>query len=75
MSDLSDYVENCDYIRKEFNLLDETSMYAIVNRITYAYKELKDKALLVVELSKQQAEQPLNQEKKRGRPRKDRDSN
>ena len=71
MSDLSDYVLNCDYIRKEFNLLDETSMYAIVNRITYAYKELKDKETL----SELNAEQPLNQEKKRGRPRKDRDSN
>jgi len=66
MSDLSDYVENCDYIRKEFKLLDETSMYAIVNRITYAYKELKDKK----ELISLTAEQPLNQEKKRGRPRK-----
>ena len=71
MSDLSDYITNCDYIRKEFNLLDETSMYAIVNRITHAYKELKD----TIYISKLEAEQPLKQEKKRGRPRKSGNSN
>ena len=68
MGQMDSYKSNCDYIRKNFSLPENTDLYTLVNRITESYKDLKDQKLLV-ELSNQ-AEQPLKQEKKRGRPRK-----
>jgi len=38
-----DYSESCDYIRDEFSLGNNASIYDIVNVITKAYKELKGK--------------------------------
>lgn len=77
MGELDSYKESCDYIRKTFELDENVSLYAIVNKITQAYKDLKDKE----ELSKLKAEQSQTKEKedggqtKRGRGRPRRNSN
>jgi hypothetical protein len=76
MGELESYKESCNYIRETFELPDTTSLYAIVNTITQAYKDLKDKEELA------EAKNNLKKEKTnagtgkrgRGRPRKS-DSN
>ena len=79
MAEMDEYKSNCDYIRKTFSLPESTSLYALVNKITEEYKTLKDK--LFIEENKEEVKikstevEPSQKEKKRGRPRKDRDSN
>ena len=72
MDELQSYKSNCDYIRKKFELPESTSLYALVNKITEAYKDLEDKEEIK---SISIAEPTLKEEKKRGRPRKSGNSN
>ena len=41
-SPLSQYSENMDWLRKEFEFDDLTSLYEIVNRLVAEYKALKN---------------------------------
>ncbi len=78
MGEMDDYKLNCDYIREQFSLSENTSLYALVNKIVEEYKILKDK--LFIEESKEVMTEevkipstevePSQKEKKRGRPRK-----
>ena len=72
MDELQSYKSNCDYIRKTFELPESTNLYALVNKITESYKDLKDKEEIK---SISIAEPTLKEEKKRGRPRKSGNSN
>ena len=72
MAEMEDYKSNCDYIRKTFYLPESSSLYAIVNKITEKYKDLRDKQQLAkakIILTKEKANVGS---KKRGpgRPRK-----
>jgi hypothetical protein len=83
MGELDSYKSNCDYIRKTFSLPETTSLYAIVNTITQAYKEQREIKDLKQELAEVSAN-TLTKEKendgspvkrKRGRPAKRTNSN
>lgn len=78
MGELESYKLNCDYIREQFSLPENTSLYALVNKIVEEYKILKDKLFIEenkevmteeVKIPSTQVE-PSQKEKKRGRPRK-----
>lgn len=82
MGEMESYKLSCDYIRNTFSLPENTSLYALVNKIVEEYKILKDK--LFIEESKEENKEemteevkipstqvePSQKEKKRGRPRK-----
>ena len=40
-SPLSMYCENMDFLKKEFNMCETTSLYEVVNRLCDEYKALK----------------------------------
>jgi len=73
MGELDNYKVSCEYIRKEFGMTDDVSLYALVTRITEAYKDLKDleevRRLKEEELALEAKKSP-KKEKQRGRPRK-----
>ena len=68
MGDLEAYKENCEYIRKEFELNELSSLYQLVNKITEAYRTIK--AQNELEKIKSTIVEPSKKGKKRGRPRK-----
>lgn len=79
MGEIESYKLNCDYMREQFSLPESTSLYALVNKITDAYRNLMDEQMikeaeqelmnLVSETPSTEVE-PSHKEKKRGRPRK-----
>lgn len=42
MGEMDSYKESCEYIQKEFKM-EGASLYAMVSRITEAYKDFKDR--------------------------------
>lgn len=42
MSELSDYSENCDYLREKFKLDKSCSLYTMVNKAVEFIKDLDD---------------------------------
>lgn len=65
-SPLSIYSDNMDWVRKEFKFEPTTSLYEIVNKLVEEYKALKNN---------QTKKEPEDGQTKRGRPRKEGNSN
>lgn len=63
-SPLSQYSENMDWLRKEFEFDDLTSLYEIVNRLVAEYKALKNNQ------TTKEPEDGTSDKREVGRPRK-----
>ena len=77
MSSPNEYVENCRFIRAEFNQSKEVGIYELLDAVVKAYKQLKEiveKQNSLTEgvnnLKKENKDGRANQDRKRGRPAK-----
>ncbi|MCP3684360.1 MAG: hypothetical protein GY861_16910 [bacterium] len=71
---IQSYSQDCDYLRKKFNLPETVNLYELV-RVTTAHIQQIDAEAELKELNKiSEKPKPISKEKKRGRPRKKRPS-
>ena len=69
---IQSYSQDCDYLRKRFNLPDSVGIYEMVRKVV-DYIQQKDAEEELKELTKvSEKPKPISKEKKRGRPRKKR---
>ena len=58
---IEEYSDNCDYIRKKFELADNVSIYQLVNKAVDFIKEVDNK----IELEKQSQKENVECQKKK----------